>query len=166
MGDIENEYLLETARQLRHELGDTNVRFVHVALLPYLMASKELKSKPIQHSVRTLMSYGINPDFLIVRADTNIPEDMMHKIASASGIPRAATISAPTLDSIYRVPIAFDQENFGEKILEKLGMPIVKPDIKKWTELMNNIDGSLDVLRIGMIGKYVGLEDAYYSLNE
>ena len=105
---MENEYLLETARQLRHELGDMNVRFVHVALLPYLLASKELKSKPIQHSVRTLMSYGINPDFLIVRADTDIPEDMMIKIATASGLTRSSVISAPTLDSIYRVPLAFD----------------------------------------------------------
>ena len=166
VGDMENEYLLETARQLRHELGESNVQFVHVALLPYLMASKELKSKPIQHSVRTLMSYGINPDFLIVRADTDIPEDMMSKIASASGILRSSTISAPTLDSIYRVPLAFNQEHFGEKILEKLDFPVEKPDMKKWVELMNNIDGSLDVLRIGMIGKYVGLEDAYYSLNE
>jgi len=166
VGDMENEYFLESARQLRHELGEANVRFVHVALLPYLMASKELKSKPIQHSVRTLMSYGINPDFLIVRADTDIPEDMMCKIASASWIPRSATISAPTLDSIYRVPLAFDRENFGEKILEKLHLDIVKPDMKKWIELMENVDNSLNVLRIGMVGKYVGLEDAYYSLNE
>ena len=83
VGDMENEYILESARQLRNELGEENVRFVHVALLPYLLASKELKSKPIQHSIRTLMSYGINPDFLIVRADTDIPEDMMNKIASA-----------------------------------------------------------------------------------
>lgn len=166
VGDMENEYLLETARQLRHELGETNVRFVHVALLPYLMASKELKSKPIQHSVRTLMSYGINPDFLIVRADTDIPEDMMSKIASASGIPRSATISAPTLDSIYRVPLAFNEEHFGEKILLKLDLEAPKPDMKNWIELMNNIDNSLDVIRIGMVGKYVDLEDAYYSLNE
>jgi CTP synthase len=166
VGDMENEYLLETARQLRHELGEQNVRFVHVALLPYLMASKELKSKPIQHSVRTLMSYGINPDFLIVRADTDIPEDMMCKIASASWIPRSSTISAPTLDSIYRVPLAFHQERFGEKILEKLGMDSEKIDIQKWIDLMDNIDNSRDILRIGMIGKYVGLEDAYYSLNE
>ncbi len=151
VGDMENEYLLETARQLRHELGETNVRFVHVALLPYLMASKELKSKPIQHSVRTLMSYGINPDFLIVRADTTIPEDMIEKIASASGIPRSATISAPTLDSIYRVPLAFDDEHFGEKVLLKLDIKSPKPNMKHWIELMNNIDNSLDVIRIGIV---------------
>lgn len=164
--DMENEYLLETARQLRHELGETNVRFVHVALLPYLLASKEFKSKPIQHSVRTLMSYGINPDFLIVRADTDIPEDMMIKIATASWLARSSVISAPTLDSIYRVPLAFDREHFGEKITEKLGLEVQKPDMKKWEKLIDNIDTSQDVLIIGIIGKYVDLEDAYYSLNE
>jgi CTP synthase len=112
VGDMENEYIIESARQLRHELGEENVRFVHVALLPYLMASKELKTKPIQHSIRTLMSYGINPDFLIVRADTDIPEDMIAKIAAASGINRDNVISAPTLDTIYRVPLAFESEQF------------------------------------------------------
>ncbi len=108
---MENEYILESARQLRHELGEEHVQFIHVALLPYLMASKELKTKPIQHSIRTLMSYGISPDFLIVRADTDIPEDMLAKIASASGIQRDAVISAPTLDTIYRVPLAFHRDH-------------------------------------------------------
>ena len=117
---MENEYLLETARQLQHELGHDNVIFIHVALLPYLMASKELKTKPIQHSVRTLMSYGISPDFLVVRADTEIPTDMIEKIASASGIKKDNVISAPTLDSIYRVPLAFHEANVGEKILSSL----------------------------------------------
>jgi CTP synthase len=82
VGDMENEYLLESARQLQHKLGRDNVIFVHVVLLPYLGASKEFKSKPIQHSVRTLMGYGISPDFIVVRADTSIPEEMMSKIAS------------------------------------------------------------------------------------
>jgi CTP synthase len=105
---MENEYILESARQLQHDLGAENVIFVHVALLPYLMASKELKTKPIQHSIRTLMSYGVNPDFLIVRADSDIPSDMIEKIARASGIRVDHVISAPTLDSIYRVPLTFD----------------------------------------------------------
>lgn len=165
IGDIENEYLLESARQLRHELGDANVRFVHVALLPYLMASKELKTKPIQHSIRSLMSYGISPDFLVVRADTDIPEDMIQKIASASGIRRDHAISAPTLDSIYRVPLSFHEQHFGEKVLESLHLD-GKIDITAWEQLLKNIDSSNDVIRIGMVGKYIKLEDAYYSLNE
>jgi CTP synthase len=166
VGDMENEYILESARQLQHDLGHDNVIFVHVALLPYLMASKELKTKPIQHSVRTLMSYGISPDFLVVRADTDIPEDMIDKIARSNGIKADHIISAPTLDSIYRVPLAFNKDALGQKIANELHLPVVRPDLKKWEELLANIDSSNEVLKIGMIGKYVGLEDAYYSLNE
>ena len=166
VGDMENEYILESARQLQHELGHENVIFVHVALLPYLMASKELKTKPIQHSVRMLMSYGVNPDFLIVRADTDIPEDMLEKIARSTGLKEDHVISAPTLDSIYRVPLAFNREAFGQKIANELKLPVVRPDLTKWEELLTNIDSSTQILKIGMVGKYVGLEDAYYSLNE
>ena len=112
VGDMENEYILESARQLQHELGRENVIFIHVALLPYLGASKELKTKPIQHSVRTLMSYGLSPDFLIIRADTDIPGETMGKIASSTGLPVNHVIGAPTLDSIYRVPLSFDSYDF------------------------------------------------------
>ena len=166
VGDMENEYILESARQLQHELGHENVIFIHVALLPYLMASKELKTKPIQHSVRTLMSYGVNPDFLVVRADTDIPEDMLEKIARSTGLKEDHVISAPTLDSIYRVPLAFNREAFGQKIANELKLPVVHPDLTKWEELLENIDSSTQILKVGMVGKYVGLEDAYYSLNE
>ena len=164
--DMENEYILESARQLRHDLWEENVQFIHVALLPYLMASKELKTKPIQHSIRTLMSYGISPDFLIVRADTDIPDDMLGKIASSSWIKRENVISAPTLDTIYRVPVAFHKEHLWEKILTNLRIPFMKLDMKPWEEFLANIDASQDVIKIGMVGKYIGLEDAYYSLNE
>jgi CTP synthase len=152
---MENEYLLETARQLQHELGHDNVIFIHVALLPYLMASKELKTKPIQHSVRTLMSYGISPDYLVVRADTDIPADMIAKIASASGIKRDNVVSAPTLDSIYRVPLAFHKENVGQKILSSLRLGEKSIDMSKWEKLLDNIDNAEQVLVIGMVGKYV-----------
>ncbi len=166
VGDMENEYILESARQLQHDLGHENVIFVHVALLPYLLASKELKTKPIQHSIRTLMSYGIHPDFLIVRADTAIPEDMLEKIARSTWLREDHVISAPTLDSIYRVPLAFNTVALGQKIANSLQLPIVHPDLTKWEELLTNIDSSTEELTIGMVGKYVGLEDAYYSLNE
>lgn len=145
---MENEYILESARQLRHELGEENVRFVHVALLPYLLASKELKSKPIQHSVRTLMSYGISPDFLVVRADTDIPEEMLAKISSAAGLLRDQVISAPTLDSIYRVPLAFNGEQFGQKILKSLKLPVSAPDMTVWKDFLANIDASTEILRV------------------
>ena len=166
VGDMENEYILESARQLQHELGRENVILVHVALLPYLGASKELKTKPIQHSVRTLMSYGLSPDFLIVRADAPIPEDTLTKIAHSTGLSPSHVIPAPTLDSIYRVPLSFDTYDFSEKILSAFRLSPTPPDMSKWEELIGNIEASQDVLRIAMVGKYVGLEDAYYSLNE
>lgn len=112
------------------------------------------------------MSYGISPDFLIVRADTEIPEDMMSKIAAGTGVKREHTIAAPTLDSIYRVPLAFHSTGVGEKILAKLGITPKTIDMSKWQKFLTNIENSSDILRIAMVGKYVGLEDAYYSLNE
>lgn len=166
IGDMENEYILETARQVQHDLDPQDVIFVHVALLPYLMASKELKSKPIQHSIRTLMWYGINPDFLIVRADSSIPDDMMGKIARAAWLRDGHVISSPTLDSIYRVPLTYDDMGVGQKIVRSLWMKEKVSDLSNWKILMENIDTSRDILCIGMVGKYVWLEDAYFSLNE
>ena len=166
IGDMENEYLLESARQMQHDLGHENVIFVHVVLLPYLWASKEFKSKPIQHSVRTMMSYGLSPDFLIVRADTDIAEDMMEKIARSCGIPKQHVISAPTLDTIYRVPLSFEWQNIGEELAKKLHIPVLLPNMENWRALIQNIDTSQEILKIAMVGKYVWLEDAYYSLNE
>ncbi|MFO0763725.1 MAG: CTP synthase [Candidatus Gracilibacteria bacterium] len=166
IGDMENEYLLESARQMQHDLGRENVIFVHVVLLPYLGASKEFKSKPIQHSVRTMMSYGLSPDFLVVRADTEIADDMVEKIARSCGIVREHVISAPTLDTIYRVPLAFESQNFGYELARELHISPVVPNMEKWTNLVCNIDSSHEVINIAMVGKYVGLEDAYYSLNE
>jgi CTP synthase len=163
---MENEYLLESARQLQLELGRENVIFIHVALLPFLGASKELKTKPIQHSVRTLMSYGINPDFLIVRADTVISEEILLKVAHSTGIHHAHVISAPTLDSIYRVPIAFADQGLGPKIQQSLSLGTTRITMEKWEHLLANIDASHEVIRLALVGKYVGLEDAYYSLNE
>lgn len=155
VGDMENEYILESARQLQHELGRENVIFVHVALLPYLGASKELKTKPIQHSVRTLMSYGLSPDFLIIRADAEIPEDTLVKIAHSTGLPATHVIPAPTLDSIYRVPLSFHGYNFGEKVALALGFPQTRPDMSQWEALLSNIESSTEVLHVAMVGKYV-----------
>ncbi|PID84319.1 CTP synthetase [Candidatus Gracilibacteria bacterium] len=166
IGDMENEYFLESARQLRSEYGKENVGFVHVALLPFLMASKELKTKPIQHSIRMLMSYGISPDFLVVRADNDIQEDILEKIASTSGLQRHQVISNPTLDTIYRIPIEFFEADVGKYILENLQLKNPQNTMKDWYTLINNIEHSHDIVTIGMVGKYVALEDAYYSLNE
>lgn len=166
VGDMENEYLLESARQLQHRLGRENVIFVHVVLLPFLGASKEFKSKPIQHSVRTLMGYGISPDFLVVRSDEVVPEEMLAKIASTSGLGRNDIIAAPTLDSIYKVPTSFAIQGVSTKILSKLQLDPITPDMTTWDNLVHNIESSTDIVTIGMVGKYIDLEDAYYSVNE
>jgi len=109
VGDMENEYLLEAARQLRIEIGRENVLFMHVTLLPYLGASKELKTKPTQHAVRTLMSYGIDPDFLFVRSDYPVNEEILSKISLMCGILRDFVVPAPTIKSIYEVPVNYEK---------------------------------------------------------
>mgnify|MGYP002127997962 CR=1 FL=1 len=165
VGDMENEYLLESARQLQHELGSENVLFCHVVLLPFLWASKEFKSKPIQHSVRTMMGYWLSPDILIVRADESIPDDMMKKIASTCGLSEDEVFAAPTLSSIYEVPLSFAEQRIWEKIIEKFKIPSQMGPMNEWKKLIQNIYASQDEIRVAMVGKYVGLEDAYYSLN-
>ena len=167
VGDMENEYLLESARQLQLDLGRENVIFLHVTLLPYLGASKELKTKPTQHSVRTLMSYGISPDFLFVRADAEIPADVLEKTARSCGLPTSRTIPSPTADSIYRVPVLYeDLFGLSSKIAAALGIPEAPCDLSGWRKLLRDVERSEEALKIAMVGKYNDLEDAYFSLNE
>jgi CTP synthase len=166
VGDMENEYFIESARQLGRELGRENSIFIHVTLLPYLGASKELKTKPTQHAVRTLMSYGITPDFVVLRSDAEIPEDIMAKTAYFCSLDRGSVIAAPSLPSIYQVPVEFERQGVRESVLDRLGLPAKDFDFAAWQTLADNIAASSDRLVIGMIGKYNDLEDAYYSLNE
>ena len=112
------------------------------------------------------MGYGISPDFLVVRSDEVVPEDMLGKIASTSGLERGDIIAAPTLDSIYKVPLSFATQTVSTKILQKLSLDAVTPDMTKWEQLVGHIENSTDTLTIGMVGKYTDLEDAYYSVNE
>ncbi len=166
VGDMENEYLLESARQLQLDLGRENVIFLHVTLLPFLGASKELKTKPTQHSVRTLMGYGISPDFLFMRADDAIPAEILEKTARGCGIRTERVVPVPTADSIYRVPLEFEGFGLSKKIADALGLKNDGCDLSKWERLMEDIEESKDVLKIAMVGKYNDLEDAYFSLNE
>jgi CTP synthase len=166
VGDMENEYLLESARQLRMELGAENVVFLHVTLLPFLGASKELKTKPTQHSVRTLMSYGIYPDFLFIRADRDIPTGVLGKLAGSVGLSHSRVVPTPTLDTIYRVPVEFEKFGLSYELSKALGMEPRICDLSKWERLLADIGDSKKELRVAMVGKYNDLEDAYYSLNE
>jgi len=166
VGDMENEYIVEAMRQLRQERGAENVVFVHLTYLPYLAATKELKTKPTQNSVKDLRMRGITPDFLITRADAPISEAILEKVAFFCGVPTSHVIPAPTVESIYQIPLDFAQRDVGKLILDQLGLSSDKIDMSAWQELYSNIQSSVKQLHIAMVGKYVELEDAYYSLNE
>ncbi len=166
VGDMENETIVEAMRQLRQEMGSENVVFVHLTYLPYLMASKELKTKPTQNSVRDLRTRGINPDFLILRADQEIPEKIIEKSAYFCGVAPDHVVPAPTVDSIYRIPLDYQARRIGDLVLDQLQLKNKGADMSAWENLYNHIKASQKEVRIAMVGKYVNLEDAYYSLNE
>jgi len=166
IGDMENEYIVEAIRQMRQELGFHNVVFVHLTYLPYLMATKELKTKPTQNSVKDLRARGITPDFLITRADAEISDAILEKVAFFCGVPISHVVPAPTVESIYQIPLDFAKRDLGKLILDQLKLPSDTLDMRAWEDLYTNIKASVDELHIAMVGKYVWLEDAYYSLNE
>lgn len=166
VGDVENEAIIESVRQLRQDLGYHNVVYVHLGYIPFLLASKELKTKPIQNSVKDLRMKGIIPDFLVCRADSEIPEEIIKKVSYMTGVKEDHVIPAPTVDSIYRIPLDYKHRQIGSHILEQLELPYTNFDLTKREDLYTHIKNSTRELRIAMVGKYVNLEDAYYSLNE
>ncbi|HLC75620.1 MAG TPA: CTP synthase [Candidatus Peribacterales bacterium] len=163
VGDIEGEPFLEAVRQLRSEMGNGRVFHVHLTLLPYLAASKELKTKPTQLSVRELRRIGLHPDMILARADAKIPEDLLDKISHFCGVERRAVIPAPTLPSIYDVPVNFQSYGMAEIIAEKLGLGSVKPDMKEWEAGGKRHSAAKQEVKIALVGKYTGLDDAYLS---
>ncbi len=166
VGDIEGLPYLEAIRQMRHEHGRENTLFIHATLLPYLAASGELKTKPTQASVRELRSIGIQPDFIIARADKEIEQELIEKIALFCDVDEHAVISAPTLNSIYKVPIEFEKQQITKHLAEKLGLKNAKPNLKEWHKLVEKIDKEREKTKIALVGKYTGLEDAYLSVIE
>ena len=166
VGDIEGLPFLEAIRQMRHKLGSENTLFVHLTLLPHLQATKELKTKPTQASVRELRAIGIQPDIIIARADLEITKDLLQKISLFCDVPVEAVISAPTLSSIYEVPLRFREQNVGALIQKKLNLPATKAKLKEWETLVEKIKKDRKPLNIALVGKYTGLEDAYLSVIE
>lgn len=165
-GDIEGLPYLESIRQLRHELGHENTLFIHLTLLPYLAASKELKTKPTQASVRELRATGIQPDFILARADLPIAKEHLKKIASFCDVDEDCVIPAPTVHSIYEVPLKFQEHNLAQLIGKKLHLGNLKPQLKDWIELNNKIKAKREKLTIALVGKYTGLDDSYLSVIE
>ncbi|MDO8648569.1 MAG: CTP synthase [Candidatus Peregrinibacteria bacterium] len=166
VGDIEGEPFLEAVRQMRSELGSDRIFHAHLTLLPYLQASKELKTKPSQLSVRELRRIGLQPDMIIARADHRIPSDLLDKISHFTGVERRAVIPAETVHSIYDVPLHYQRYGMGEFIAEKLELKKVKPDMGKWEEGERRHNAVKDTVKIALVGKYTHLDDAYLSVIE
>jgi len=167
VGDIEGEPFLEAARQMHNEEGRGNVLFVHLVLLPYLETSKELKTKPAQASVRELRASGINPDIILCRADQKIGKEHLKKVALFGDVPENAVIPAPTVSSIYEVPLNFNKHKMTELICGLLESDkCKKPELSKWEKLVGLINSDLPEVNVALVGKYTELHDAYLSVME
>ncbi len=166
VGDIESLPFLEAIRQLRLELGKTNSAHLHLTLVPFIATSDELKTKPTQHSVRELRAIGITADALLCRCDRPLPEDVKKKIALFCNLEPRQVIAAQDVETIYEVPLSFCREGFDDILLELLNLPQTQRDMSRWEELVGRIKNPKHHVRIGIVGKYVELPDAYKSLNE
>ena len=166
VGDIESLPFLEAIRQIRLELGADNAIFVHVTLVPFIPTAGELKTKPTQHSVKEMLSIGIQPDLLLCRSDRALPHEMKAKIALFCNIPERSVITAQDVDTIYAVPLALAAEGLDEQILRLLKIDAPPRDMSRWLGLLENLHHPQGEVRIGVVGKYVALEDAYKSLRE
>lgn len=166
VGDIEGEPFLEAIRQLRSELGPQRLLHVHLTLLPYLRASKELKTKPSQLSVRELRRIGLQPDMILARADYRIPRELLDKISRFCDVRREAVIPAQTVGSIYDVPLNFQKYNIAGIIGDQLGLGMLAPDMAKWEEGRQRYEAAAKEVHIALVGKYTGLDDAYLSVIE
>ncbi|PEQ13413.1 CTP synthetase [Novosphingobium sp. PC22D] len=166
VGDIEGLPFIEALRQLRNELGRENTCFVHVTLVPYIAAAGELKTKPTQHSVRELTGLGIQPDILLCRCERLLPESERAKIALFCNVRREAVIPALDAPNIYSVPLQYHHEGLDAEVLHHFGMVSEPPVLTRWTDIVARYEQPEGEVTIGVVGKYVGLPDAYKSLNE
>jgi CTP synthase len=167
VGDIESLPFLETIRQFGNEVGRERALFLHVTLLPYVAAAGELKTKPTQHSVKEMMSYGIRPDILLCRADRPIADDERKKIALFCNIAEEKVIPALDASSIYEVPLTYNAEGLDHQVMDSFGIKdIANLDLSIWQDIMHRIKNPESTVRIAVIGKYTNLADSYKSLNE
>jgi CTP synthase len=166
VGDIESLPFIEAIRQMRQELGRENTLFVHVTLVPYIAAAGELKTKPTQHSVKELLSIGIQPDILLCRTDRYLSHDIKSKIALFCNVEEEAVITAKDVASIYEVPLVFAHEKVDQLALRYLRIQAPEPNLAKWEDLVHRVYNPKDEVTIGIVGKYVEYEDSYKSLKE
>jgi CTP synthase len=166
VGDIESLPFLEAIRQMRQELGRENVVFVHLTLVPFIQTSREQKTKPTQHSVKELREIGIQPDILLCRTDRFLSPEIKAKIALFCSVPEDAVITAKDVDDIYEVPLILGGEGLDSQILRCLNLKTGERNLQPWIDLVDRIRHPQDEVTIGIVGKYVGYEDSYKSLNE
>jgi len=166
VGDIESLPFLEAIRQMRLELGPENTVYCHVTLVPYIPSAGELKTKPTQHSVKEMLTIGVQPDILLCRSDRPLPHELKRKIALFCNVAESCVISALDVDTIYEVPLTLAREGVDEQILRLLHLEARPRDMAPWTGLVERIHHPEGEVRIGVVGKYVQLEDAYKSLRE
>ncbi|HEY8310436.1 MAG TPA: CTP synthase, partial [Gemmatimonadaceae bacterium] len=167
VGDIEGEPFLEAIRQMRKDVGRDDVLFLHVTLLPYIGATKELKTKPTQHSVKELLRAGIQPDVILCRSDYPVSDDIREKIALFCNIQQRAVIPLVTATSIYEVPMMLESAGLGDYLVETLRLqPAHTAELGEWRDLVARIESTKPVVRIALVGKYVELHDAYLSVVE
>jgi CTP synthase len=166
VGDIESLPFLEAIRQMRLELGAENVVFAHLTLVPFIPTAGELKTKPTQHSVKELLSIGIQPDLLICRSDRPLGSDLKSKIALFCNVNESAVISATDVANIYEVPLSLAAEGLDEQLLRLLHLDAPPRDLSPWLAMLETLEHPQGEVRIGVVGKYVQLEDAYKSLRE
>jgi len=166
VGDIEGLPFLEAIRQMRHDIGRSNIVYVHCALVPFIAASGELKTKPAQHSVRELRSIGIQPDVVVLRSDRPIDAGLRQKVALQCDVDTDAVISAIDQPSLYEVPLAMHDEGLDTVVLDRLGLDARDPDLTEWRTIAARAAAATDRIEIAIVGKYVDLPDAYLSVVE
>jgi CTP synthase len=166
VGDIESLPFLEAIRQMRLELGSENALFVHLTLVPFIPTAGELKTKPTQHSVKELLSIGIQPDLLICRSDRQLGSDLKGKIALFCNVHESCVVSAPDVGNIYEVPMSLAAERLDEQILRLLRLEALPRDLSRWLAMLETLEHPQGEVHISVVGKYVQLEDAYKSLRE
>ncbi len=166
VGDIEGQPFLEAIRQMRNEEGRDNVLYVHVTFLPYIATTKELKTKPTQHSVNELRRIGIQPDIILCRSDHEIPPSLKDKISLFCDVSREAVIPLVTAETIYEVPLVLEEAGLGDLLIRRLGLTARSADLSEWREMVARLKAPKEPVNIALVGKYVELQDAYYSVRE
>ncbi len=166
VGDIESHPFLEAIRQVSRDVGRENVLYIHVTLIPYLRVSGEMKTKPTQHSVKELMSIGIQPDVLVCRTEHELTEDMIAKMALFCNVPKDCIIQNLDADTLYEVPLMLEEEGLADITCRHLGIENVTPDLTEWKDMVAREKGREGSVKIGLVGKYVELHDAYISIVE